>query len=130
MAAGSQGLDGEPGCINRMAGLRCHLDTTGVEKDQESVEHGAICVFVNITCVSSLLGIGSRKLHLFQNINHARKKKGLLHIKVGEKRTRQDGGVMHSYTLTLSPSHCISAFIHPPASVCFWMFLVQALMTH
>ncbi len=103
-----------------MAALCCRLNTTGVVKDQESIEHRAICVFVNITCVSALLGISSRKLHLFQNINRARGKKGLLHIKVGEKRTRQYGCVMHSYTLTLSPSRLSS--IHPLQSVfgCFF----------
>ncbi len=114
-AAGSQALGGEPGWINRMASAMLPLNTTGVVKDQESIEHRAICVFVNITCVSALLGISSRKLHLFQNINRARGKKGLLHIKVGEKRTRQDGCVMHSCTLTLSPSRLSS--IHPLQSV-------------
>ncbi len=112
-AAGSQGLDGEAGCINRMAVLRWRLDTTGVEKDQESIEHGAICVFVNITCVSALLGIGSRKLHLFQNINRTRGKKRPPSHQSGRKKDKTGWPQTPSLSLHLGfhPSTRFSLFL-------------------
>ncbi len=100
-AAGSQGLGGEPGWINRMEALCCRLNTTGGAKDQESIEHRVICVFVNITCVSALLGISSRKLHLFQNINRARGKKASFTSK-WEKKGQDSMAVSCTHTPSLS----------------------------